>query len=373
MRVAACAMAVVMGLASVTSVADDLFPAKVSITHAVGFSVDYHDTYKVVTVKDPWPGSARAFRYVLTQRGSPRPAVDDAVIIDVPVESVVAMSTTFIGHLAVLDALDLLVGVPEFGHVSNPDVRERIGRGDVAAIGRGGGINIERLLELKPDLFLAYILEGTHLDAHRLLRQAGIGIALGGGYVESTPLGRCEWLKFTALFLNAEARAEAYFADVVASYEQLRALAAGAADRPSVLVNAPYKDVWHLPGGSSYMARYIQDAGANYLWGDDTHTGGIPVGFEAIYARAGDADFWINPGAWRTLEEALEKDTRFRLFRAFREGRVYNHNRRMNGQGGDDFWESGSVKPHLVLKDLVAIFHPGLLPEYAMHWYQRLE
>jgi iron complex transport system substrate-binding protein len=175
------------------------------------------------------------------------------------------------------------------------------------------------------------------------------------------------------MFFNREAEANAFFEDVAGRYNEMKTLAASAEDRPTVLVNALYGDTWFASGGGSYIAQLITDAGGEYLWSDDESSGGLPLSFEAVLERGQDADIWLNPNFWLSLDEGLAEDQRYAEFASFQNGRVYNNNLRMNELGANDYSEGGVVRPDLVLQDLIAIFHPELLPEHELFYFRHLE
>jgi len=137
-----------------------------------------------------------------------------------------------------------------------------------------------------------------------------------------------------------------------------------------VLNGMSFKGVWHVAGGNGYMARFLKDAGADYYWAQDTATGSLALDFESVYAVATQAEFWVNPNTAKTRQDLLINDSRNADFGAFKTGKVYNNNRRTNNRGSNDYWESGLVNPHLVLADLIRIFHPELLPDHQLVYYQ---
>lgn len=350
------------------------FPDQITVDYVEGFEVSYHDSYKVVRVLAPWAGADTTFTYVLVQCGAPTPEVDeaDAQYITVPVTSAVTLAATQLPHFDGLGLLDALVGVDEFDYVYNAAVLERVAGGALIEVGSGPTLNVELVLDLEPDLVMANAIGSPDYDSHPALIGAGLATVINADYVEPSPLGRAEWLKFTALFFNAEAEAQAQFAAVAEEYERLTTLAAGAESRPTVMVNGLYGDTWYVAGGRSYVARLIADAGGDYLWADDSSTGGQPLAFEAVFDQARDADIWINPNYWMSLSDGLLEDERYAEFEAFASGAVYNNNARVTPMGGNDYYELGSARPDLLLADLIAIFHPDLLPDHDLFFYQQL-
>jgi iron complex transport system substrate-binding protein len=351
----------------------DYFPEKISLTHTTGFRVEYHNSYKVITVATPWPGAGEAQQYVLVQCGASEPTgFDAAQIIEVPVQQIATMSTSYLPFLDMYGLLDRLVAVDDVTYVNNPAVLAMAEAGTLVQIGYGAGVNVEQILDLAPDLVMTYGSGSPEYDAHPVLLNAGLKVAVNAEWLETSPLGRAEWGKFIALFFNKEATAESTFADTVARYEDLKAKAA-AAEKPTVLTDSEYQGSWYVAGGRSFTAQLLADAGAAYLWADDESTGSIPVAFEAVFDKAAAADFWLNVGFVNSLEEMKAADERYTDFAAFQKGNVWNNNKRQNANGGNDYYESAVAQPDAVLADLIAIFHPELMPEHAFVYYQRLQ
>lgn len=352
----------------------DYFPEKVTLSDAAGWTIEYFNNYKVITVLNPWRNADVQFRYVLVQCGTPPPTdTDDALVIEVPVNSIVAMSTTQLPHLSELGLLDKLVGVDSFLYINNPDVRKKIEAGELVEIGSGGQVNVEQALDLQPDLIMTYGVGNPEYDTHPKLLEANLKVVLNGEYMETSPLGRAEWIKFTAAFFNREARATDVYDTIARRYREMAAKVRNVATRPTVFTGAPFQDTWSMPGGRSYIAQLLADAGADYLWADDTSTGSQPLSFEEVFERARNADFWLNPGSWQSLSEIEAADERFTRFAAFQNGNVFNNNKRLNENGGNDYWETGVTNPHLILADLIKILHPELLPDHELYFYQQLK
>lgn len=355
----------------------DYFPNKVEFNHAEGVTVEYFDHYKVVTVLTPWPGAEESFQYVLVQCGTPAPEADyeNAQVIEVPVESVVTMSATELPRMKTLGVLDTLIGLDNIMYINQADVNTMYEAGDLVEVGEGTGVNVEILLDTEPDMVVTNSTGSADWDAHPLLLDAGITTVLNADWLETSPLGRAEWIKFTALFYNTEADAAEAFDDVRNNYQELAALTAELPEeeRPTVFANAPFEGTWYLAGGASYFAQLLKDAGARYLWADDDSTGSLFLDFETVFETAADADYWLNPGLWTNLDEGLATDERFGEFAAFQAGNVYNNNARVNVMGFSDYFESGAMRPDIVLADLIAIFHPDLVPEHELVYYQQLK
>jgi iron complex transport system substrate-binding protein len=358
----------------------DYFPDKITITDAVNFSVEYFNHYKVVTVTNAFDG-AEPFTYVLTQCGTPAPDAadfpDGTQFIDVPAGEIIAMSTTQLPHLTELGLVDKLVGLDSFLYVNSPEVRALIDAGKLVEIGSGAEVNVELVLDVEPDIVMTFGFNPAS-DAHPVLIEAGIFTALNAEWREPTPLARAEWIKYTALFYNAEARAEAVYADIVSAYNEARELAASVPEdeRPVVLWNtySSFSEAWSIPGAQTYVGALIRDAGGVIALGEEAPEGSAPLSFEAVYDGALDADVWIT-GAFgvTTLDDLLARDSRYADFAAVKNGNVWNNTKDLNENGGNNYFELGVTNPHLILRDLVAIFYPDLLPDHDFSFYLRLE
>ena len=356
----------------------DLFPDKAEIEYANGFTVEYFDTYKVVTVLTPWDFATETFQYVLVQDGTEAPlGFDQATFVTIPLETIAPLSTTFIPFLDLYGLMDSVVAVSDGVYVTNQTILDKVADG-LPQVGYGSGVDIETLLLLEPDAIMTNGYGFPDYDAHPVLLNAGLTVVINGDYMENTPLGRAEWGKFIAVFYNQEAIANQLFDQTVANYDQLKAAVADVSDKPTVLLNTPFEGTWYVPGGNSYMANFINDAGGAYLWADEPSAGTLYLGFEDVVAKAAeDGQIWLHPGGFNfTAQDVLNEDERFAEFYAFQNGALYNNNKALTTMGGNDFYESGIAHPDVILADLIAFFHPDIMaeidPVYQTTYYQVL-
>lgn len=351
----------------------DYFPQKITIEESSGWTVEYFNNYKVVSVLNPWRNATQEFQYVLVQCGTPAPAgYPDAQVIEVPIKTLITMSTTHLPQLLQLNRLNALRGVDSFAFVNTTEVQAMIEAGKLVEVG-SIQVNVELVLETDPDIVMGYGVGNPETDAHLKLLEAGVKVAMHAGYMETSPLGRAEWVKFIGLFFNEEAAATAGYDGMAARYNAMAEKARSVTKKPSVFLSAAWRGTWTQAGGHSYMARFLADAGGDYLWSDDDSTGGIPLDFESIFERAQAADYWLNTSSWRSLEDGMAADERYAEFAAFQNGQVFNNNARLNKNGGNDYWESGLANPDVVLADLIKILHPELLPEHELVYYHQLQ
>jgi len=351
----------------------DYFPEKSTVTYAAGLDITYHNNYKIVSVETPFPGGA-PIEYVLVQCGTPAPeGYDAAQIVEVPVKRVISLSTTNLPHLDRLGVIDTLVAVDDATFVSNAHVLEAVSAGSVAVIGGGPAINVEQALALEPDVVLAYGSGSPDFDSYPKLLESGFKVVFNADWLENAPLGRAEWGKFIAAFYNAEADAEKRFDATAANYESLQALVASVEARPSVLIGTPFQGTWYLPGGESFGAAFLYDAGATYPWADDASVGSLGLAFEAVFERAADAEVWLNLGYVSDLKGLSDQDPRFAEFSAFQNGMVWNNDARTSAAGGNDYYETAAAEPDVVLADLISILHPELVPDHTLVYYRKVE
>lgn len=350
----------------------DYFPDKVTLQEAEGFEVEYFNNYKVVTILTPYREAEETFQYVLVQCGTPVPSeYENALVIEVPVQSIVALSSRYFAPLRELGLYDKLTGIDFLEGVFDPELLRRAEAGEVIAVGAGADVNVEQVITLEPDLVMTYAGRQSEANAHPKLLEAGVKVAINAEYMESTALGRAEWIKYLALFFNKEEAATDYFNGTASRYHELVAIAKEAETAPTVLWGLPGADTWFMPGGAGFYANLIKDAGAQYPWSDDTSTGIMPLAFEAVFERAGDADFWLAADGYPTMAEMLAADQRLAEIGPLKRDNVWANDALMNDNFGNDYWESGVIDADVLLADLIAIFHPELMPDYELTFWRK--
>ncbi|MGI9546673.1 MAG: ABC transporter substrate-binding protein, partial [Flavobacteriaceae bacterium] len=245
---------------------------KNNVSYATGFQIsELENGIKLIRINSPWPNSEAGFVYALI----PRTQLDEArslpeevdAVIPIPVERLIVTSTT---HIPVLEAIGIekkLIGFPETRYISSPKTRNRIHKGEVAELGSNEFLNTEITIALEPDLVVGFGIDGKN-KAYKAIESTGIPVVYNGDWTEETPLGKAEWIKFFAPFFELETKADSIFKTVELSYIKFKKLAQSSQQMPTVLSGALYKDVWYLPAGESWAAKFIEDANADYLWKD---------------------------------------------------------------------------------------------------------
>ena len=350
------------------------FTAEVYIpAHASGFDIrgTEKDASTLITIRKPWQGAATAEQYLLVLRDDAEAPSDfEGQIVKAPVRRVVCMSSS---HVAMFDAVGQVrrvAGVSGIDYISNPYVREHRLCGEVRDVGYDTNLNFELLAAMRPDLMLLYGVTGENTIVTGKLRELGIPYIYIGDYMEESPLGKAEWLVLAAELCDLRAAGADTLQRIARDYQALKAHPAPDAPRPKVMLNTPYRDTWFLPSSQSYMIRLIEDAGGEYVYTKNDSDTSVAVDMEEAYLLANAADFWLNVGPCNTLAELTAQNPKFSGIPVVRNRNVYNNNRRQTPAGGSDFWESGVVRPDLVLRDLRTIFSGDSVPTC---YYKRLE
>jgi iron complex transport system substrate-binding protein len=354
--------------------ARDYFPEKATMEFAENFSVEYHKSYKVVTVRRPSESTAPE-QYVLLQCGTPRPVLSgdlaNAPVISIPISSMFSDSATHMPLLVELGRVDVLTGINEARYVTTEPVLARIRRGQTIEYAPNYVVNAELVISKAPSILM---VSGGYSDTYRTVRKAGIPVVVNVEWEEASALGRAEWLKYMAVFLNEEGKAQRSFTGIRDRYLALRERTSTipAKERPRVMTGSAARGMFEVSGGASYVAKLIADAGGVYVWSDNTSSGVIAVDLEAQIARASSADFWINGGQWKSLKAMLMEEPRYKEFKPVQRGRVWLYDRAVNAAGAYDYWSRGVMRPDLILGDLIKIFHPELVPEHEFVWYKQV-
>ncbi|WP_372638453.1 ABC transporter substrate-binding protein [Fodinibius sp.] len=349
------------------------FSHKAEADYAEGFRISYRDNYKLLEIINPFQDRLDTLRYSLV----PREIADQVNVkntrkIPIPVRTLVATSATHIALTDMLDANERVTGVVGADYVYTPEVRQRIEEGTITGF-QEGELNKEKVLALDPDLLMVSGGPTSQFDHYRVLMDSGIDLLVNSEWLETTPLGKAEWVKVMAALLNKEKLANKKFDKVARQYNDFKAAVDTVEDKPMTINNMPYKGAWFVPGGESFTARFLKDAGADYPWLESEETGGLRKAFEVVYRQGLEADVWLHPGTAKTKEDILAKDERFRDFKSFQTGEIYHNYRRSTPSGANDFWESGVVRPDLVLADLIKIFHPEIAGDHDFYYYDNVE
>lgn len=347
---------------------------EVELSYASGFTISRGNDFWEVEVTNAWTGADRIFRYLILEENAERPEGNFDAIIQLPVRRVVLTSTTHIPHLDLLNEMNLLVGFPNHDLISSANAWALIDAGAVEDLGDGPASNTEMVIDIAPDLIMVSTM-GEDLKYLDLLAQADIPAVINGEYVEQHPLGRAEWIKFTGVLLGKYEEAKVAFEKVEKEYLEAEKLSDAIVDslRPTVLSGVLYQDIWYAPGSDSWGAKILQNAGGNYIFSGQKGTGSVQLNYEFVLENAQEADFWIGSADFPDLQTMGNSEPRYRAFRAFQAGNVFSYTQKRGREGGLEYFELGYMRPDLILKDLIKILHPDLLPGYELYFYQQLD
>ncbi|WP_333877521.1 ABC transporter substrate-binding protein [Flavobacterium sp.] len=343
------------------------------VRYAKGFSIVNYDGYSLVTVQNPWPKATQTYTYILQEKNSRVPdSLQKHTIIPIPVKSMVVTSTTHIPSLEMLDAEKTLVGFPHLDYISSEKVRARIEAGKVKELGMNQSLNTEVLLDLQPDVIIGYGIDNNNPTLDNL-QKSGLKVMLNGDWNEETPLGKAEWIKFFGALLGKQKEATAIFTTIEKEYLKTIQIAKNAQNKPTVLAGDMYEDRWYLPKGTSWGSLLLKEAQSHYLWTETSGTGSLSLSFETVFDKAKNADIWITSGQFSSLREMTDKNPHYAQFDAFRNKNVYSFSGKKGKTGGILYYELAPNRPDIVLKDIVKILHPELLPTYQPFFFEKLK
>ncbi|WP_159024057.1 ABC transporter substrate-binding protein [Formosa sp. L2A11] len=348
---------------------------KLPLKHAKGFSVTSYKNYKVLEIYSPWPKADKTFKFALVDKENKDKVVlnsdDFEAVIPIPIERIVVTSTTHLPSLELLDEEQKLVGFPGNKYVSSEKIRAQIDAGKVRELGKNESINTEVLLELHPEVVIAFGIDGNN-SALETIKKANIPVIYNGDWVEGSPLAKAEWIKLFGVLFNKEVKADSVYNTIETEYLKAKKLAEHVAKKPSVFSGAMYKDIWYMPNGTSPEAQLLVDANANYLWKNTKGVGSLALNFETVFNKAKAANIWINPSIYSSYKDLEKSNTHYTKFNAFKDKQIYTMSNTKGETGGVLYYELGQSRPDLVLKDLIKICHPELLKDYELFFFKTL-
>lgn len=323
----------------------------------------------LIQITNPWQGAKDVtMSYFVSRNGEQAPAGFNGPAIPAGAKQIVCMSSSYIAMLDELGEINRIAGVSGIDYIANPYILAH--KDSIKDI--GPEMNYELLIGLKPDVVLLYGIGDAQTAVTDKLKELSIPYLYMGEYLEESPLGKAEWMVVLSELTDNREKGIEIFREIPERYYALKALTDSAKQRPTVMFNTPWNDSWVMPSTQSYMARLIADAGADYIYKENNSNSSTPIGLETAYGLIQKADYWINVGSVNTLDELKSVNPKFADAKAVHEKRVYNNNLRSTPAGGNDYWESAVVRPDVVLRDLIHIFHPELVSD-SLYYYRHLQ
>jgi iron complex transport system substrate-binding protein len=336
------------------------------ITAAKLLSMERKADYTLVTIADPWKGGV-LHRYVLVPRDSVLPdELPDGTVVRTPVDRALVYSSVHTSLLDELGAIDKVRGVVDSKYFIDSTIVQGVANGSIYDCGNSMNPTVEKVIDMQPDA----ILLSPYQDAsYGQIASLDIPIIECADYLEYDPLGRAEWMKFYGELVGKQAEADSLYNAVVTAYNDMKQCTAAATSRPTVVTEMVISGVWNVPGGQSYMARIIHDAGGDYLWADDANTGSLALDFNQVLAVAQDADYWFIK--WTNINSLKDLQGVYDLNKemaAFKNKHVY-----VCDTDKTRFFDRIPFHPEVLLREFAAILHPELFPDFQNKMYKHID
>jgi iron complex transport system substrate-binding protein len=317
-----------------------------------------------LTITGPYANDTK--HYIL------REDVEANNVIRIPCKKMVLLSSMYCSMITALGNADKVIAIDNINYQTENEIIYRFNSGKIKQVNVNQHLDLENLIQLKPDIIIDYSNFYQKENTPSIISKANIKSILFHDYLETSPLARAEWIKVIGILCNNYPLADSLFQQIESNYRYYQNLASKVKEMKSVFCETEYNGTWYTPGGKSYMAELIKDAGGIYIFSSDTNKGSIPYPFETIFNKAKTADVWINVGQVNSKQALLDQNPKYNWFKAFNTNAVFNNNKIVNKNGGNAIWNRGAIEPHIVLKDLIKLLYPDLLPNDTLKYYQKL-
>lgn len=338
------------------------------MTEAKLISIIHADGYTQVDIKDPWkPGRTLHTYILLPHNGVINGKLPEGTVIKTPVKNVLVYSSVHSSILRELGAGDVVKGVCDSQYFNDSTISAGLNDGSIIDCGNSMQPTVEKVIQMRPDA----ILLSPYQDAtYGQITKLNVPIVECADYMEYTPLGRAEWIKFYGELVGKASLADSIYKKVVADYNAVKETVKGENLKlPVVLTENVISGIWNVPGGQSYMAQFIKDAGGDYPWADDKHTGSLTLDFNQVLEKAQKADFWLlkSPDI-NTLDDLKGSYSLNDKFEAFKKGNVY-----VCDTNTSHFFDRFPFHPEVLLQEYFKIFHPEVETDYELQFFKKLD
>lgn len=341
----------------------------ISLRYAENLTLSTTEDYAIARLRNPWDTTKILHTYLLADKDKPLPEdLPEGTLVRTPLNKAIVYSSVHCGLLQQIGALKSIGGICDLKYIKLPEIKEGCQNGTITDVGNGMNPDIEKIIDLHPDAIMLSPFENS--GGYGRVEKLNIPIIECADYMETSALGRAEWMRFYGLLFGEAQKADSLFAEVEKNYNELKALVAPISYAPSVISELKNGSAWYVPGGKSTSARIYADAGANYVFAADEHSGSVPLAFETVFDKGQNADFWLikyNQAIDKTYSELKRDYAPYAGFRAFKERSIYGCN-----TGKVAFYEDSPFHPDWLLKDLIKIFHPTLLEGYELKYFTKL-
>lgn len=338
--------------------------------HAENLTLVQYTDYVVATLRNPWDTLKTLHTYILVPRQSPLPQnLPEGTVIRTPLTNALVYSSVHCSLLHQLNALNRIGGVCDLKYIQLDAIQQAHRNGRIADCGNSLNPDIEQIAALRPDAILLSPFENT--GGYGRVEKLGIPLVECADYMETSPLGRAEWMRFYGLLFGAEKQADSLFAEVDSCYQQLKFEAGLSSVSLSVFCELKSSSAWYVPGGRSTIGRLMADACGRYVFADDRHSGSVPLSFETVFDKAGEADVWLfkyyRPTDSMTYADLQSEYAAYAGFKAFRTRSVYACNTAVVS-----FYEETPFRPDYLLADYIRMLHPELSGFGGLRYYHKL-
>ncbi|MEL1241329.1 ABC transporter substrate-binding protein [Flavobacterium flavipallidum] len=345
---------------------------KNEIEYSSNLAIYKYEGYSIVKILNPWPDANKDFTYILKEKNATIPdSLSKYTTITIPLQSIVVTSTTNIPFLEMLHVEKHLTGFPHTDYVSSEKTRKLIDAGIVKNVGQNERLNIEKLIDLAPEIIVTFGIDNNNPMIANL-EKSGLNVLIQADWMEQSPLGKAEWIKLYAALFGKEKEGKKLFDNIVKNYNDALQLVANKKPEVTVLYGSMYQNQWFVARGKSWVAQFMKDAKSNYLWTDLEGSGSLGLAFENILDKAKNANVWIATGSFKNLNELTNSNPHYSQFDAFATKNVYTFESKLGATGGTIYYELAPSRPDLVLKDYIKIFHPELLKNYPFTFVTKL-
>lgn len=346
----------------------------VRMEYARHITIVKHDGYTTAELSNPWRKDGVLHRYVLVSRKdsarmASKVSAMDGTVVYTPVGRGVMFSAPHCYLMGEIGAADAVSGVCDLNYINLPYLHKAVSEGRVADCGNGMSPSVERIVSVSPDALFVTPFEGVNYGQ---LANIGVPLVECADYMETSALGRAEWMKFYGMLVGRENEADSLFAVVKRNYADYKDRAMKSALRPRVITERVVGGVWYCPGGESSMGQLLRDAGVDYVFADDKHSGSLSLSPEKVIEKAATADWWlfVNSGAGNLDRNGLLTEYEgYKMIKAYREGHVLECVPSIS----NPYFEQISFRPDFLLADFISWFHPELHILPSAHYYKLMK
>ena len=339
------------------------------LKYAENLTLIQGEGYTEAVLRNPWDTTSILRTYILVDKDKEVPDhLPEGTLVRTPLSKALVYTATHCNLIHELGAVKSIGGICEIQYIKVPEIVEGCANGTIVNAGEGTNPDIEKIIDLHPDALLLSPYENS--GGHGQVEKLKIPIIECADYMETSALGSAEWIRFYGLLFGREALADSIFAEVEKNYNDLKALATAQPIKPRLMCEVKSGSAWYVSGGRSTTGKLYADAGAEYVFSSYTNAGGVPLSFETVFDKAQDADVWLmkyNHPTDKTYQSLQEDYAPYANFKAFKEKNIYHCNTAYR-----PYYEDFPFHPDRVLKDLIKIFHPSLLPEYELKYFSKL-